>query len=89
MIETNDDNQVSWGYQDQMTQEMLDALPPIAALFAERDLCEEELEKLKKVDTSLPATAASGKPVVHGARCVIYALQDYWKERLHAVNRLL
>lgn len=77
------------GYESRMTQEMLNALPTKAEVQAEGDLCRRKIAELKALDLSLPNTAASGEPVVHGARMVFYQLQSYWDARYALVRSIL
>jgi hypothetical protein len=80
--------QMEWHYKDNMTQEMLDVLPTKEELEAEHALCLAKFLAAKAAPVKLPATAVSGKPVLHGANQTIYAIEEYWHDRLRLVERL-
>ena len=73
---------IMYPYEDRMTQEMLDCLIPEDVLKFEILHC--KCEYLKADDAcmiSLPATAASGMPVIHGTRNIMADVRSYWKNR--------
>ena len=75
-------------YQENMTNDMLDCMIGDVDAIAEYELCLANLEKAKAAGTiNLPATAASGEPVLHGARMVTLDIADYWQQRLQLAQR--
>ena len=80
-------------YIENMTQEMLDC---VNEFFDEDKLkqeflhCHQQYLKAKAAsNVSLPATATTGKPVIHGARKLMYVLADYWEIRRDAIKKYL
>jgi hypothetical protein len=79
-------------YQENMTQEMLDCLSAVSetALKQEAEFALANLVAARKAgNISLPATAASGLPVVHGTRLVMDSLITYWGKRVDAACEFL
>ena len=72
------------GWNEHMTQEMLDASDQLSTDYLEKEyeFCKEKfIAANTAANISLPATAASGKPVLHGTRLLIGDIADYWRER--------
>ncbi len=77
-------------YEDNMTQDMLDCLLDEDELKEEFKMCYRKYKETKaKAWIELPATAASGDPVVHGARMVVNTIVNYWKDRMNAAGMIL
>ena len=73
-----------------MTQEMLDCMLDNGSLQEQWCYCRrQEAAAHKAANISLPATAASGEPVIHGARLAIMAVEEYWHARRKATELLL
>jgi len=67
---------------EHMTEDMMDCWIPQQELMGEWRMCRaNELAAHDAGRISLPATAATGKPVVHGARLAIMAIEKYWADR--------
>jgi hypothetical protein len=56
----------------------------------------EIVTNLQKIDEvgikghiPLPATAASGKPVLHGANVTIYKIRQYYRDKLVAIRPMI
>ena len=78
------------GYNENMTVAMLEALIDLEALKTEALFCHAQaLRAFRAEDIHLPATAASGKPVLHGARRVMGRIKEYWIARRDEAIRLL
>ncbi len=69
-----------------MTQGMLDLLWSDEAIEAEYLTCAYNHEKALEAVVNLPATAASGEPVSHGANVVMVKIADYWKRRMTLID---
>lgn len=81
---------MSYPHEDRMTADMLDALPDVYYIQQEildADANAHAARKAGSID--LPATSYSGKPVTHGTRNVMYALEKYWITRRDITRDLL
>lgn len=78
-------------FEKHMTQPMLDELAYMNSFIeADINLCIQKINDIAPLeDLRLPATAASGEPVVHGARLMMFDIQVYWIKRLSAALQLL
>lgn len=77
-------------FRNHMTQEMLDALIDPDMLKEEILMCDGKAkEAWDLAGISMPATAASGEPVLHGARVVMDNITRYWVTRRDAAIRML
>lgn len=76
---------MSYPYENNMTQEMLDNLINPADMVEEYENCRVKyLRAVRAYETRLPATAKSGEPVVHGTRLVMANIAEYWRVRMDA-----
>ncbi len=77
---------MDFAYAENMTAEQLAAMDEFSAsVDTELIHIGKQLDRVKALYMPLPATAASGKPVVHGANMQITGLQRYWEGRLRCV----
>jgi len=75
---------------DLMTEDMLAAWQPQETYVTEWRLCKaKETQAHIAARTSLPATSHTGVPVIHGARMSIHDVEDYWRSRRVAAERML
>jgi hypothetical protein len=82
--------EMSWAFEDHMTQEQLDCLLSTEDMKNEWRMCHHNYVKAKAVSwVGLPQTAVSGKPVVVGANNVIGSIADYWKDRRNLIARFM
>lgn len=73
-----------------MTQDMIDVTLEFQENTKNEYLrCQAEIDKLEKVDTSLPQTSVSGKPVVHWDRTVVTTMKEYWIVRRDAIKKFI
>lgn len=74
-------------FEEHMTNEMIQEIQYIHMISAyEIKLCVKHLLAChEQAILDLPATTASGKPVVHGARLEMFSLRDYWIQRLDMI----
>lgn len=81
---------MAYAYEKNMTQDMLDCLISNEDAIAEFEMCREKYEQAKAASKiSLPAIAASGESVLHGARCVTENIANYWYGRMQAIYMYL
>lgn len=80
-------------YYENMTEEMqkvVDYTMDQERLKEEFIKCNEMYEKSKKAgEIRLPCKAASGQPVLHGARMEVKEITDYWEIRRDAIKQFL
>lgn len=81
---------MSYPYEENMTQDMLDCMLDEQAIIAEYEMCFEKFKQASDAATiNLPATAVTGEPVRHGARLVTLGVAEYWHDRMKlAFNQL-
>ena len=76
-------------YEDHMTKEMLDVIVDPEVFMEEYRMCKAKAKQVNATWVSLPAVAASGKPVTHGARLYALTFRDYWEDRANLAFRKL
>ena len=81
---------MSYPYEENMTEAMLSSLIPEQYLVDEARECHRQYVAAKAAGAiRLPAKAANGGDVVHGARMVLYNITDYWFHRRKAALDML
>lgn len=74
---------MTYPYEKNMTQAMLDSMLPEMEVIEEYESCRSKYKRARQAAwVSLPAQAASGEPVLHGARKVTENVAEYWRMRM-------